>query len=629
MATNTIGKLVVTLGANSAQLMSELKKTKKHTRDWSSDMKSVAKFSAASFAAVSVAAGGAAVGVIALVEANSDAIDSLGKTADKLGVTTEALQILRYQGELTGVAISTTDMALQRMTRRTAEAAQGTGEAKDAIKELGLNAEELARLSPDQQFYAIAEAMKEVESQGDRVRLAMKLFDSEGVALVNTLVSDLDAAEQKFESLGATITRQQVAMVEGYNDAKKDLDYLFGSFGQKLTVYLAGPFEEVLRYIEYTAVEMGGMDGVASATAITIIDAFSGVVELFAILTGNIDNARIALLSLSSEWAATKQWAGQSLSGLGIDFGDELDAAGAQQLQDNIAAKLDILQNQQGLEERVKSIQDLADRMRQSVKDAINLPDNSLPVESAPTFAGVSSPNQSEYMDLLAQYDKNASIQKKYQSQVDEINKANITAAQKEQLLTKALKERDKALRDLTLSQRSYGAEIKNTQNTLSQQVNGQNSSDISLQFQRYANAYQKASFTGEGDTGYFITRMEEVLKGIAKSGNIGTYDFDAMVQYLDQIKDGEGSAAIIASQDEVTDALTKLVAEITKLNGNLANGSIGGSGPGQSLGSIEFNIMSDGKKLSGILMGEPDFLRRLKQFNEQYTQSSARAAVR
>lgn len=138
MAKSTIGQLVVTLSANSAALVTEFNKTKSQAKDWSGYMQTAGKTGAAALAVTATAAVGTTAAIVALVEANSDAIDSLAKTADKLGVTTEALQTLRYQGELTGVSIDTTDMALQRMTRRVAEAAQGTGEAKDAIAELGL-----------------------------------------------------------------------------------------------------------------------------------------------------------------------------------------------------------------------------------------------------------------------------------------------------------------------------------------------------------------------------------------------------------------------------------------------------------------------------------------------------------
>ena len=88
-------------------------------------------------------AGAAGLGL--LVKSSLQSIDTLGKTASKLGVTSQALQKLRFASQLAGVETRTVDMAVQRFTRRLSEAAQNTGEAKDALKELGLNAKELSK----------------------------------------------------------------------------------------------------------------------------------------------------------------------------------------------------------------------------------------------------------------------------------------------------------------------------------------------------------------------------------------------------------------------------------------------------------------------------------------------------
>jgi hypothetical protein len=77
-------------------------------------------------------------GLAALVDWSISAADAIGKTADKIGVGVEALQELRYAAKASGVEQQTLDMALQRFARRAAEAAQGTGEAKDALAQMGI-----------------------------------------------------------------------------------------------------------------------------------------------------------------------------------------------------------------------------------------------------------------------------------------------------------------------------------------------------------------------------------------------------------------------------------------------------------------------------------------------------------
>jgi hypothetical protein len=76
--------------------------------------------------------GGALIGVTtigglaALVDRSISAADAIGKTVDKIGVGVEALQELRFAAKASGVDQQTLDMALQRLVRRVAEAANGT-----------------------------------------------------------------------------------------------------------------------------------------------------------------------------------------------------------------------------------------------------------------------------------------------------------------------------------------------------------------------------------------------------------------------------------------------------------------------------------------------------------------------
>jgi len=174
-------------------------------------------------------------------------VDALAKTADKLGLTTEELASLRHAASITaGVTSQTLDMALQRMTRRLSEAASGTGEAKAAIKELGLSAKELERAGPAAAFSAIADAIQDVENPADRLRLSFKLFDSEGAALVNTLrvgSAGLAGFREDAEKLGVTLNRQDASKIESANDAMTRLGALFSGVARRIAVELA-PFLE-------------------------------------------------------------------------------------------------------------------------------------------------------------------------------------------------------------------------------------------------------------------------------------------------------------------------------------------------------------------------------------------------
>ena len=215
-------------------------KTKKGFGSVASGLKKVTGAVFSMRSALAVTAGAAGFGL--LVKKNLEAIDSLSKTAQKIGTTTEALSALRYAAEISGVQTSTLDMAMQRFTRRLAEAAKGTGEAKGALKELNINASSLMKLPLDEQMLILSDRFSKVTNSADKVRLAMKLFDSEGVALVNTLglgAEEMKALMQEAETLGLVMSSDAAEGVEDANDALTNLKSLFIGLARQITAGLA------------------------------------------------------------------------------------------------------------------------------------------------------------------------------------------------------------------------------------------------------------------------------------------------------------------------------------------------------------------------------------------------------
>ena len=115
--------------------------------------------------------GAATVGGLgALIDRSISAADAIGKTADKIGVGVEALQELRFAAKASGVEQQTLDMALQRFTRRAAEAAQGTGEAKDALAQMGIALrDQSGNLRSSEDLLAdVADAFARIEDPAER-----------------------------------------------------------------------------------------------------------------------------------------------------------------------------------------------------------------------------------------------------------------------------------------------------------------------------------------------------------------------------------------------------------------------------------------------------------------------------
>jgi len=237
--------------------------------------KKVAKFG---IAAATVAAGA----LVALTKRSLVSADALAKTADKLGVTTEALAGLQYAGELTGVGVNKMNMALQRMGRRVAEAAVGTGEAVKALAELGLNAKQLNKLPLDQQMQRVADAMQDVESPTVRLRLAMKLFDSEGVALVNTLAKGsqgLKDMQAEAEHLGLTISRVDAAQIEKVNDDITRAKSVFTGLGNQLATAFAPILQGISTDFYQAALDSAEFGTIGQRAANAVVRAFGFVAD--------------------------------------------------------------------------------------------------------------------------------------------------------------------------------------------------------------------------------------------------------------------------------------------------------------------------------------------------------------
>lgn len=245
MAKATIGKLSAILSLNAAQFSKGLNKAAKRTSSFSKSLIGITK-KVALFGTALVTA--AVAGLSVLVKSQFSTIDALAKTSDKLGITTEGLAGLQFAAEQTGVKTKTMDMALQRMVRRLSEAAVGTGEAQGALKELGIDATEIVKLPVDEQFKTIADAMSKVSTQADKVRLGFKLFDSEGVALVNTLSLGRDGLEEmtkKAKQFGAALSREGAAKVEETNKSFGEFVLLLKGATTQIAVQLA-PFVTAL-----------------------------------------------------------------------------------------------------------------------------------------------------------------------------------------------------------------------------------------------------------------------------------------------------------------------------------------------------------------------------------------------
>lgn len=295
---SAIGDLVIRLGAQTAQFDKRMGGVRRTLRMVSgAATRTIAKMGALSAAMIGV---GSVAGIGYAIKRQLELVDAVSKTASKLGITTKALSQFHHAAQLSGVEVRTFNMALQRMLRRLSEAGHGTGEAKGALKELGIDAAALAMRRPSEALYTVADALNQVKNPTDRLRLAFKMFDSEGVAMVNVLrggSEQLREYAKDADRLGATIGDDTVAGVVAARDAMLRFEQATGAVFRQAAIQLA-PFIKLL------ADDLTNASADASSKIRNMGDTTSAAAAEFGVLGAAVLSVVDMLNELKKNWIA-------------------------------------------------------------------------------------------------------------------------------------------------------------------------------------------------------------------------------------------------------------------------------------------------------------------------------------
>ncbi len=203
------------------------------------------------------------------VEGSLKAVAETGKLARRVGITTEALTGLQYAAKLTGTDADALSGSLLKMQKNLSNAAgtagtlagQAGGPVSFALRAMGLEVRELAKMKPDEAFLKIAGGFQNIKNPADRAAAAFHIFGKSGAELLNTLnagpakIAALQAEAKRlgvtFDDVGATKARMVTAALTKINEAST-------AWGNQLAIALA-PYIELVttRWMEwYTAASM-------------------------------------------------------------------------------------------------------------------------------------------------------------------------------------------------------------------------------------------------------------------------------------------------------------------------------------------------------------------------------------
>ena len=178
---------------------------------------------------VAMAAAAAAVTVALgkMVKDWAAAGDEIAKTAKRTGWSTEAISEMAYAAKISGASLSDIEKATKKMSKALVDASDGLETYQRAFDKLGLSTEDLLKMDPEEQFWAVAAALANVENETVQTALAVDLFGRSGTMLLPLLESGAEGMAEMREQaheLGVVFDAEAAEAAEGMTDAMTRLD---------------------------------------------------------------------------------------------------------------------------------------------------------------------------------------------------------------------------------------------------------------------------------------------------------------------------------------------------------------------------------------------------------------------
>lgn len=183
-------------------------------------------------------------------------VDDLAKFSRQINISIDGLQALQLAAsEISGASIEMTNSSLQRFQRRIGEAARtGRGELAPVLQQLGIDAQQLARMPLDQALGRFSDKFREQKNAAGQASLAQAAFGREGLRLINLLRGGtpvINQYQQAIKDIGASIDDVDAQKIEEANDAIARLQMTIRGLSTELTVALAPGLQGIVEGLQF------------------------------------------------------------------------------------------------------------------------------------------------------------------------------------------------------------------------------------------------------------------------------------------------------------------------------------------------------------------------------------------
>jgi len=246
-----LGKLVVRLSAEVTEFTSAMNKAAYVAQSRMDAIARVTKVAAAAMATAMVVAVGA---ITIQLRKMIDQADEIGKTAQKVGVTTTALQELQYAAELSGVSSEELTASLAKLARQAAEGNKAFSAMSINVRDANGDIKSADRLMGE-----VADKFASYADGAQKTALAQELFGKSGhqmIAMLNGGAKGLKDAADEAQSFGAILSNSTIVAATKFNDNITRLKTVFTSLvyeiGNSVIPVIQRLTDELLVGIKYS-----------------------------------------------------------------------------------------------------------------------------------------------------------------------------------------------------------------------------------------------------------------------------------------------------------------------------------------------------------------------------------------
>ena len=231
--------------------------------------------------------GAGAVSVARGLASLEDRVENLGNIADKLGVSFEFIQTLEEAANRSGTSIDAVSAAFGRLQKSVLGVDEESKAAQKALSEIGVTAEELQQLSPEQQYERIGVALAGIEDPARRTATATALFGRAGADLI-PFFNNLPGATADIERFGRSLTAIDRRRIDEFGAGLDALGVATQGLGQSLLLPFVGLGEGVATaFAEITAGVTAVIDPIGQILE-PVLTNIGRVVQLIGTGIGNL-----------------------------------------------------------------------------------------------------------------------------------------------------------------------------------------------------------------------------------------------------------------------------------------------------------------------------------------------------